>query len=94
LGAKICYTVQAGMRTETWDFAQKRTDKPMTRLEELVVAVNALSEKDYGEFRRWFLERDWANWDRQIEADSAAGRLDFLHSEAQEAQAKGTRRSF
>ena len=62
----------------------------MTRLDEIEMAVNALPEKEYGEFRQWFLERDWAKWDRQIEADSTSGKLDFLVREAQEAKAKGT----
>ncbi|MBI4572814.1 MAG: hypothetical protein HY713_05955 [candidate division NC10 bacterium] len=62
----------------------------MTRLEEIVMAVNALPEKEYGEFRRWFWERDWAKWDQQIEADSASGKLDFLVREAQGAKAKGS----
>lgn len=62
----------------------------MTRVEELEMAVESLPEKEYSEFRRWFLERDWAKWDRQIEADSASGRLDFLVSEAQQGKAKGS----
>ena len=62
----------------------------MTNLEEIERAVDALPESDYGEFRRWFLERDWAKWDEQIEADSASGKLDFLIREAQEAKSKGT----
>jgi len=60
----------------------------MTRLEELEMAIESLPEKKYSEFRRWFLERDWAKWDRQIEADSASGRLDFLFREAQQGKAK------
>jgi len=35
------------------------------------------------------LERDWAEWDKQIEADSAAGRLDFLIVEEMQAKATG-----
>ena len=62
----------------------------MTNLEEIERAVDALPENEYGEFRRWFLERDWAKWDEQIEADSASGKLDFLIREAQEAKSKGT----
>ena len=62
----------------------------MTRLREIELAIDSLPEEEYGEFRRWFLERDWAKWDRQIEADSASGKLDFLIMEAQEAKAKGT----
>jgi len=60
----------------------------MARLESLVMAIDALSEKPYGQFHRWFFERDSAKWDQEIEA--AAGRLDFLNREVQEANAKGT----
>jgi hypothetical protein len=59
----------------------------MTRVEELELAVEALPEKEYHQFRSWFLERDWEKWDRQIEADVQAGKLDFLIEEA--LQSKG-----
>jgi hypothetical protein len=62
----------------------------MTKLREIELAIDSLPEEEYGEFRRWFLERDWTKWDRQIEADSASGRLDFLITEAQDAKAKAT----
>jgi hypothetical protein len=61
----------------------------MTKLEELEMAVASLSEEEYGEFRRWFLERDWEKWDRQIEEVSRAGKLDFLVKEALEAKKDG-----
>jgi len=32
--------------------------------------------------RDWFAERDWERWDKQIEKDSEAGKLDFLIKEA------------
>lgn len=54
----------------------------MTRVEELELAVAALPEKEYDQFRCWFLERDWEKWDREIEADAQAGKLDFLMQEA------------
>ena len=57
-----------------------------SRLVELETEVERLSERDYGEFRRWFLERDWQDWDREIEVDSAAGKLDFLVQEARDAK--------
>jgi len=65
----------------------------MTRLEEIVTAVSNLPEKEYSQFRQWFLERDWERWDRQIEADSASGRLDFLAREAREAKKDGKLRN-
>jgi hypothetical protein len=33
-------------------------------------------------FRKWFVEYDAAAWDKQLEADVAAGRLDALANEA------------
>ncbi|MGI8783051.1 MAG: hypothetical protein ACR2L2_05295 [Acidobacteriota bacterium] len=62
----------------------------MTKLEELELAIESLPEKEYSQFRRWFLERDWERWDREIEADSTSGKLDFLVEEAQDAKAKRT----
>ena len=58
----------------------------MSKLKELQVAVDALPKEEYGRFRRWFLEGDWEKWDRQVEADSASGKLDFLVREAREAK--------
>jgi hypothetical protein len=58
----------------------------MTTVEELETAVDSLTQEDYIRFRRWFLDRDWEKWDREIEGDSEAGRLDFLVREAAEAR--------
>ncbi len=41
-----------------------------------------LSPEDLVAFRIWFSEFDAALWDRQLEADAAAGRLDQLAEEA------------
>lgn len=61
----------------------------MTRVEELERAVISLTAEEYRKFRQWFLERDWAQWDQQIEEDSRAGKLDFLIREALEAKQQG-----
>jgi hypothetical protein len=58
----------------------------MITVEELEMAVDALTHEEYSRFRRWFLDRDWEKWDREIEEDAAAGRLDFLAHEADEAK--------
>jgi len=58
----------------------------MANLEELQNAITNLLEEDYRQFRRWFLERDWERWDRQIIEDSRAGKLDFLVKEALDAK--------
>lgn len=39
--------------------------------------------------RKWFSEKDWEKWDRQIEADSGTGKLDFLIKEAFDEKMKG-----
>jgi hypothetical protein len=50
----------------------------MTKLEELERAIDSLPEEECRRFRRWFMEKDWERWDRQIAEDSRAGKLDFL----------------
>jgi hypothetical protein len=64
----------------------------MTNLEELEMAISRLPEEQYREFRRWFLEKDWERWDRQIVEDSRAGKLDFLIKEAFDAKKEKTLR--
>lgn len=54
----------------------------MQKMKEIQNAILALPETEYIELRQWFSELDWKKWDRQIEADSKAGKLDFLISEA------------
>jgi len=44
--------------------------------------VQALSPAKLAQFRAWFLEYDGAAWDRQLEQDVQAGRLDDLAEEA------------
>ena len=53
----------------------------MTTLEEIKTAVASLSKEDYSRFRQWFLDRDWAQWDREMDADVKSGKLDFLIQE-------------
>jgi hypothetical protein len=54
----------------------------MSTLEQIEDAVRQLSPKDLSEFRAWFAQLDADAWDRQIEQDIAAGRLDALAEEA------------
>jgi len=51
-------------------------------VKELEDAVQRLSPADLDQFREWFAEFDAAVWDRQMEEDVAAGRLDALADEA------------
>jgi hypothetical protein len=60
----------------------------MTKVQEIQAAIESLPRDEYVRLRRWFSERDWEQWDKQIEADSDAGRLDFLIQEALTEKAK------
>lgn len=65
----------------------------MANVQELERAVASLQGREYSEFRQWFLDNDGELWDRQIEEDSKAGRLDFLAQEAAEAKSAGNLRA-
>ena len=54
----------------------------MTTVEQIEAAIRGLSESERAAFRAWFAEFDAQEWDRQIEADAAAGKLDWLIEEA------------
>ena len=54
----------------------------MTKVEALEREVEKLNPEELAAFRDWFLEHDWEAWDRQIERDSAEGRLDRFAAEA------------
>ncbi len=61
----------------------------MVSITEIQEAIRVLPEREYVRLRKWISELDWERWDRQIEADAEAGRLDFLIAEAREAKARG-----
>ena len=46
--------------------------------------MQKLTREELSAFRAWFIEHDWQAWDREIEQDAAAGKLDKLFSEALE----------
>lgn len=54
----------------------------MSTIDEIEDAVRRLAPTELAAFRAWFAEFDAAAWDRQIEQDVAAGRLDALADEA------------
>ncbi len=54
----------------------------MSELEELERRIRDLPPEDLARFRAWFVEFDHLLWDKQIEADSKAGKLDGLIAEA------------
>ncbi len=54
----------------------------MSELEQLEQQVLRLSPEDLARFRAWFIELDHQLWDKQIEADLHAGKLDRMIAEA------------
>ena len=62
------------------------------QVEEIQAAITSLPPEQYVQLRDWFSERDWEQWDRQIEADAKSGKLDFLIHEALAEKAKGNLR--
>ena len=50
----------------------------MGAIEKLELLIKSLSPKEFAQFREWFAEFDAQVWDRQIENDAAAGKLDRL----------------
>lgn len=61
----------------------------MGKIEKIEQEVQALSPDELAHFRAWFLEYDWAAWDRQVERDVQAGRLDDLAARALRDHAAG-----
>jgi hypothetical protein len=51
-------------------------------VEKLELLIKSLSADELAKFREWFAEFDTQVWDRQIEADAAAGKLDRLIEES------------
>jgi hypothetical protein len=62
----------------------------MSKVDEIKDAIEALPQEDFTQLRQWFTERDWQKWDKQIETDSEAGKLDFLIREALDEKDSGT----
>ncbi|MFC1461159.1 hypothetical protein ACFLQR_01400, partial [Verrucomicrobiota bacterium] len=54
----------------------------MTTVQEIKDAIQHLHGNQLSEIHDWIVERDWEEWDAQIERDSKAGKLDFLIDEA------------
>lgn len=61
----------------------------MNAIQQIEDAVRRLSVEERAAFRAWFAEFDAEEWDRQFEADVAAGRLNWLVEEARQDQRQG-----
>ena len=61
----------------------------MRTFEEIKIEIENLPHREYIKLMHWLSEQNWETWDKEIERDSAAGKLDFLINEALEEKAKG-----
>ncbi len=61
----------------------------MGKIENLEEQIRALSPEEFARFREWFAQFDAQAWDRQLEADVKAGKLDKLAERALRAHAAG-----
>jgi hypothetical protein len=56
----------------------------MSRVEEIERAIAELSTEEFRQVAQRVHAIEEARWDKQLDGDAAAGRLDFLRQEAQE----------
>jgi hypothetical protein len=61
----------------------------MTKVEALEREVEKLTREELSTFREWFVDYDWQAWDRELEQDAAAGKLDKFATEALEEFKRG-----
>ena len=61
----------------------------MSTVQEIEAALQRLTAEERAVFRAWYAEFDAEEWDRQIESDAAAGRLNWLIEEARNDNRQG-----
>ncbi len=54
----------------------------MSKLQLIQAEIETLTPNDFSYLKNWINELDEQKWDKQIEEDSNAGKLDFLIEEA------------
>ncbi len=63
-----------------------------SKVETLEKEIQDLSRDELASFRKWFVKFDAVEWDRQIENDIEAGKLDKLAARALAAHKRGESR--
>jgi len=66
----------------------------MDRVEQIEAAIAALPPEEYQRLAQWFLAREQARWDEQMDRDSSSGKSDFLFEEADRESAQGLLREW
>ncbi len=62
----------------------------MRTVAEIKKDILALPKAEYAELLEWLTELESDEWDKEIEEDAKAGRLDFLRSRSLKAKRDGT----
>jgi hypothetical protein len=60
-----------------------------TAVEQIESEILKLSSQELTQLANWVLDLDEQQWDKQIERDATAGKLDFLAQEALEEMKSG-----
>jgi hypothetical protein len=50
----------------------------MMQVEQIQAEIELLPQDKFIQLRKWFAEKDWEQWDEQLEQDVATGKLDSL----------------
>lgn len=66
----------------------------MSTVEEIEAAIAQLPEDEFWKLTDRLVAQRNAEWDRQIEEDAAAGRLDFLYEEGEAERQSGCLREW
>jgi hypothetical protein len=64
----------------------------MTKIEEIEAAIAQLPREQFEQLAEWFGRQRETDFDRQVEADAKAGRLDPLWAKAEQEIAQGKAR--
>jgi hypothetical protein len=66
----------------------------MTKVQSLQDEIIKLDHDEFAQLLAWMNERDWDEWDREIEEDAKSGKLDELVNAAREAHRRGETTKF
>ena len=66
----------------------------MSEVEQIECRIKNLSPEELAKFHAWYVEFDAQEWGRQIEADSAAGKLDRFIEDSMTEHKAGKSRFF
>ena len=61
----------------------------MATVEEIQSEIESLPHRDYIRLMRWIHQKDWQDWDKELDKDASFGKLDFLIEEALDEKKKG-----